>query len=292
MGKVVTVMNMKGGVGKTTVAIHLAAAFARRKINDKWRKVLLIDYDPQFNASQAFIRPEVYFDLEEQGKTVLSILVEDEKNLDPYKLQVPGNETPPKLEDIVYHFYSGAHDNCLDVVPSTLDLMYVALGQSEKKTDPMEERFNKFIEQCRKNYDLIFIDCHPAGSIFTKTSLRNSEHVIIPVVEQSYATRGIGLMMKFIAAKKQGTVGTIPHVLFNMTTEGIKSTFEKSIRNNAEFRTLCMSNTLHRYKALADPADGRGFAWNSGKPWSDTAWLNVIKVADEFMQRIEPEVKK
>ena len=292
MSKVVTVMNMKGGVGKTTVAIHLAAAFARRRINDKWRKVLLIDYDPQFNASQALIHPRVYFDLEEQGRTVLSILVEDEKNLDPYKLQVPGNETPPKLEDIVYHFHSGTHDNCLDVVPSTLDLMYVALGQSEKKTDPMEERFNKFIEQCRKNYDLILIDCHPAGSIFTKTSLRNSEHVIIPVVEQSYATRGIGLMLKFIAAKKQGTVGAIPHVLFNMTTAGIKSAFEESIRSSAEFGTFCMSNTLHRYKALADPAGGRGFAWNSGKPWSDTAWLNVGRVADEFVQRIEPEVKK
>ncbi|MCK4826503.1 hypothetical protein KA005_62755, partial [bacterium] len=68
--------------------------------------------------------------------------------------------------------------------------------------------------------------------------------------------------------------------------------FEESIRSSAEFGTFCMSNTLHRYKALADPAGGRGFAWNSGKPWSDTAWLNVGRVADEFVQRIEPEVKK
>lgn len=291
MGTVVTVMNMKGGVGKTTVAAHLAAAFGRRRINDKWHKVLLMDYDPQFNASQAFISPSVYFELEKERKTSLSVLVEDEENLDPYKLQVPGNETPPNLDDVVHKLYSGTHDNCLDIVPSTLDLMYIALGEFERRTKPMEERFTKFIDECRSKYDLIFIDCHPAGSIFTKTSLSNSDHVIIPVLDQSYAVRGIGLMMKFIAAKKKGTKGPTPHILFNMTIQGVTSETEEYIRAQSEFHDICMDNTLHKFKAFADPAGGRGFAWNSGKPWSDTAWHNVYQIALEFIKRIEPEVK-
>jgi chromosome partitioning protein len=289
---VTTVMNMKGGVGKTTVAIHLAAAFARRRINEKWRKVLLIDYDPQFNASQTFLPPSVYFDLEKQRKTVLSILIDDESKQDPFKLQVPGNEAPPKLEEVIHRFFSGAQNNCLDIVPSTLDLMYVALGQSEKKTKPMEERFDKFIAQCRAEYEMVFIDCHPAGSLFTKTALTNSDQVIIPVIDQNYAFRGISLMLEFITAKKLMSNQPIPHILFNMTIPGQVSETENLIRREPKYKELCMNNTLHTYKAFADPSGGRGFAWNSGKPWSDTAWHNVGLIAEEYMERIVTERRK
>jgi len=167
MGVVITVMNMKGGVGKTTVATHLAGICSRYILNDRPRKVLAIDYDPQFNMSQALLAAKTYFTLEKQKKTTLSILLEDEANLDPYQLQVPGNHTPPKVGEIVTRVYNyqNAH---LDLVPSTLDLMYVALGQATVQTKPIEERFQKFIAQCKSLYDVVFIDCHPAGSLFTK----------------------------------------------------------------------------------------------------------------------------
>jgi cellulose biosynthesis protein BcsQ len=64
MSVVITVMNMKGGVGKTTVAIHLAGVIARYLVNNKPRKVLAIDYDPQFNMSQAFLPAKTYFALD------------------------------------------------------------------------------------------------------------------------------------------------------------------------------------------------------------------------------------
>lgn len=200
MGIVVTVMNMKGGVGKTTVTMHLGGIISKYQIR-KQRKVLLIDYDPQFNLTQAFIPPKKYFKLEEERNTTISILLDDETDLDPYHLQVPGNEIPPKVSDLAYKI-----DNNLDIIPSTLDLMYLALGQPEKKIKSVEERFYKFITECRNNYDLILIDCHPAGSVFTKTSLSSSDHVIIPVAPQNYAFRGIGLMLRFIKSEKIGNI--------------------------------------------------------------------------------------
>jgi chromosome partitioning protein len=183
MGVVVTIMNMKGGVGKTTVSAHLAGITCRYLLGNKPRKVLVIDYDPQFNLSQAFLPPKTYFALEKDRKTILPVLLDDDINLDPYKLQVPGNHNPPKVKDLVTRIYDlrGAH---LDLLPSTLDLMYVALGQANGNTEPIEERFSKFIDECKLLYDVIYIDCHPAGSLFTKTSLRNSDHVVIPVVPQ------------------------------------------------------------------------------------------------------------
>jgi len=118
MGVVVTVMNMKGGVGKTTVAVHLAGSLALWEMGSKWRKVLLIDYDPQFNASQALIPSRKYYDIENGHKTIMSVLVEDQTNLDPYRLQVPGTEEPPPLAEIVHNVYAGTHGNRLGACPS------------------------------------------------------------------------------------------------------------------------------------------------------------------------------
>jgi len=282
----VTIMNMKGGVGKTTVTMHLGGIISLYEFNGKRRKVLLIDYDPQFNLSQAFIPAKTYFELEKNGKTILSVLQDDETDLDPFCLQVPGNEKPPEVTDITYKISKPRNGGCLDIIPSTLDLMYIALGQSEKRTQPIEKRFTKFIAQCRKIYDLVLIDCHPAGSIFTKTALQNSDHVIIPVLSQPYAERGVGLMMKFIEAKKLGK-SPQPHILFNlMPPTGDSSEVEATIRQNARFAKKCMTATLKKYKILSEPLAGQGFVWHSNKPYSEKALENLTGVAEEFIKKV------
>ena len=88
MGQVVTVMNMKGGVGKTTVCLHIGGLLGRSDFN---KKVLLIDYDPQFNLSQALLRPKKYFELEERHKTCLRILQDPDSELDPFVIQTPAS---------------------------------------------------------------------------------------------------------------------------------------------------------------------------------------------------------
>jgi len=279
-------MNMKGGVGKTTVAMHLGGILARYRLNrPSRRKVLLIDYDPQFNLSQAFLIATNYFKLESERKTTIAILLDDDSKLDPYKLQVPGNHTPPKVDTIATRVFAHKDGGHLDLVPSTLDLMYVVLGQADAKLQPIEERFEKFIAECRPLYDVILIDCHPAGSLFTKTSLRNSDHVIIPVMPQRYAVRGIGLMLNFIEAKKAGTKGPVPHILFNGTMRVGTSPEEADIRKDPKLAAHCMTNTLKWYSAFSEPEAGAGFVWTSGKPWSTSAFHNLASVVNEFIAR-------
>ncbi|WP_160321690.1 ParA family protein [Bradyrhizobium pachyrhizi] len=284
MGKVITIMNMKGGVGKTTVAAHLAGITSRYALGNKPRRVLVIDYDPQFNLSQAFLLPKPYFELEKARKTILSVLVDDDVKLNPYQLQVPGNHNPPKVKDLVTRIYnySDAH---LDLLPSTLDLMYVALGQANASTAPIEERFGKFIDECRALYDVIYIDCHPAGSLFTKTSLRNSDHVVIPVVPQRYAVRGIGLMMNFIQSKKAGSGTISPHILFNATSRAIVSPQEIEIRSHKDFGPVCMESRLRKYKAFSEPEGGKGFTWTSTRAYSTEALGNLLAVGQELIKR-------
>lgn len=287
MGQVVTVMNMKGGVGKTTVSIHVAGALARYTWPGQsvGRKVLLIDYDPQFNLSQAYLPAKNYFALEKERKTILSVLQEGVADLDPYKLQVPGSSNPPSVSHLATPVYSSKHGGVLDVVPSTLDLMYVALGRAEGQVDVIEERFRKFIQEAKSRYDLVMIDCHPAGSLMTRTALSNSDHVLIPVVAERYASRGILLMFEFIRSKKAGA-GAKPHILFNRTPRKGLTAQELEIRSNKDVTDFCMSNTLKQYQAFADPEDGRDFVWVSSKPYSTEALRNLWAVSDEFAKRI------
>jgi len=278
---------MKGGVGKTTVTMHLGGIISLYEFGGKLRKVLLIDYDPQFNLSQAFIPAKTYFELEKERKTILSVLQDDETDLDPYYIQVPGNEEPPKVTDITHKIYEHRNKgSCLDIIPSTLDLMYIALGQSETRTQPIEERFTHFINQCRKIYDLVLIDCHPAGSIFTKTALQNSDQVIIPVIpDQPYAERGVGLMMKFIKAKKLGNHPQ-PHILFNLMPPSADSSSETRIRDNAHFTHKCMTATLKKYKIFSQPLAGESFVWHDDKSYSNQAFQNLTAVAEEFIKKV------
>jgi chromosome partitioning protein len=284
MAAVITVMNMKGGVGKTTVTMNVGGLLGRQQVDGVRRKVLLIDYDPQFNLSQAFIKPKRYYALENARKTTLAILQDDESHPDPYKLQVPGNVDPPSVKTLAFEYYS-RRGSKLDIIPSTMDLMYIALGQSSVRISPMEERFKKFIEECKRAYDLIFIDCHPAGSVFTKTALQNSDHVVIPVVPERFAVRGIGLMIQFIRAQKHGASIPQPHILFNLTGTGPMSPSERRIRTDKNFKDHCMTEALRKFKAFGDPEGGDGFVWSSSKPWSTQAYFGLVAVTRELLTR-------
>ena len=288
MAVVVTVMNMKGGVGKTTVATNFSGLVSQIDLNGKGPyRVLAIDYDPQFNLSQSFLTSKKYFDIESKKKTTLSILFDDENKLDPYQLIVPGNHTPPKVSSIAVPVLGPrAGKGGLDLVPSTLDLMYVALGQANSQVKPIEERFQKFIAEARASYDLIVIDCHPAGSLFTKTSLSNSDHVIIPVMPQRYAVRGIGLMMNFIESKKIGGAGPSPHILFNAAPRDHITPEETEIRGNAKYTKYCLPSTLKKYKAFSEVEGGAGYVWRSAKPYSTLAFNNIVSVSREILSRI------
>ena len=287
MATVVTVMNMKGGVGKTTVCLNLGGIIAMYKINGQYKRVLLIDYDPQFNLSQAMLDSSRYFKLEKKGKSSLRILQDAVKDIDPYSIQIPDSSEPPPLSSVVEPLTSSKSPHTLDLVPSTLDLMYVALGSTTHDVAIIEKRWTKFIEQCKRSYDAIIIDCHPAGSILTRTALASSDHVLIPVVPQAFAARGIALMRRFIDASTTPKKRPQTHILFNMIPRtGPAPLVVNKIRKDKSLRKLCLKHALNKYSAFAEPTGGKGFVWMSRKPYSTQAFFNLAAVEGEFSKRI------
>ena len=291
MGKVVTVMNMKGGVGKTTVCMHIGGFLGRYGYYnpDNIRpKTLLIDYDPQFNMSQAMLRSARYFKLENQGKTCLRILQDSVDDLNLFEIQTPETSEPPEIDDIIENVVSNKQGSHIDVIISTLDLMYIALGTATGDLDIVGKRFSKFLSKCKKLYDLILIDCHPAGSILTRTSIQNSDHVLIPVAPQAYAARGVALMLKFINAISSTTNTPDTLILFNMIPRsGSSPKVVNEVSSDPKMGGMCLKNTFKKYSAFSDPNDGIGFVWSSRKPYSTEAFINLMNVSREFAERIK-----
>jgi chromosome partitioning protein len=164
----VSLINMKGGVGKTTIATQIAW-YAAVQMN---KKVLLIDLDPQANASQSVMSPQPYVSyLDDGGLTVANIFEE----FTPTGI---ASGSPRKLDPLktIYERVNYADGGVLHLVPSPLELSWTLRNPAGKET-----LLARFVAKIEAKYDLIIIDCSPTDSMLTDAAYHCSRHILVPI---------------------------------------------------------------------------------------------------------------
>jgi chromosome partitioning protein len=171
---------MKGGVGKTTLAVGLAWELA------KAHRVLLVDIDPQFNATQWIVPAEEYLAWVKDKKTVLDVF-QPNGEAPLVAGTAAKKKSPVTLANTIIGVAQGAVN--LDIVPSRLDLM--RLDAAPRGT---ENRLRVFLEPARKHYDYILIDCPPTTSLFSYSAYLASDAYLVPVKPDPLSVLGLPLL--------------------------------------------------------------------------------------------------
>nr|VFJ88468.1 MAG: chromosome partitioning protein [Candidatus Kentron sp. LFY]VFJ91497.1 MAG: chromosome partitioning protein [Candidatus Kentron sp. LFY] len=184
MATVVSLINMKGGVGKSTLTFNLAwysAWFGKLR-------VLAIDLDPQANLSQYFLGARYYLKLISKlgTKTIVDIF---EQFSAPSAIS--GAPTLIEPNDIIAKLEKWSDGSLLDLVPSRLELAWTLKNPTEKA-----QLLPQFISKVEENYDLILIDCAPTESILTNAAYRSSRYLFVPVKPEFLATIGLPLLAR------------------------------------------------------------------------------------------------
>jgi chromosome partitioning protein len=176
---VVAVVNMKGGVGKSTITANLGWYSAYRRN----RKVLLIDLDPQFNLSQFVLGIDRYEEIITKKKpTVFEIFQQ-------FAIPPGSRRGALKAEDAICSVKNWSDGSCLDIVPSKLELAWTLKGGMANK-----ECLSNFVDDIRKSYDLILIDCPPTESGLTEAAYLSSDFLLVPVKPEFLSTIGLPLL--------------------------------------------------------------------------------------------------
>ncbi len=215
MGKVISIANQKGGVGKTTTAINLAASLAALEY-----KTLIIDADPQSNSTSGF-----GINQNDIKKTVYECMIDEKiRSIDIIST------------DIDY----------LDLLPSDIDL--VGAEVEMVNINDRDFKLKRAIENIRSNYDYVIIDCSPSLGIVTVNSLVASDSVIIPVQCEYFALEGLGKLLETIKII-QNTLNeklTIEGILMSMYDVRLRLSNQVVEEVQTHFKSLVFNTIIPR----------------------------------------------
>lgn len=254
MKRVIAVLNQKGGVGKTTTAVNLAAYLAKSGQN-----VLLIDLDPQGNATSGLGIDK----LELQGTAYQAIVEGAEFETVAMKTNI---------------------DN-LTIVPTNSDLAGAEIQLA--MVDGRELKLREFLKASTYVYDVVFIDCPPSLGLLTVNALTAATDVLIPVQTEYYAMEGLGQLIQVVQRVQQGLNKTLQILGVVMTMYDGRTSLSEQVKTEITrvFGDLVFNTVIPRNVRLAEaPSHGKPIMnydkWSKGA----RAYKNLAK---EVKQRIE-----
>lgn len=277
---VVAVLNMKGGVGKTTIAANVM-----RAIFDTKKRVQLIDLDPQMNLTQLLLGPAKYDEVKNGNKTMMSVM---ESAVSPSLFTVASTSgvTPvPNDLSVGLRYFSATPDVTIRLAAGDFGLVkYSLIDEADKKLSPVRGRFAQFVDDCRADRDIVCIDCNPSSSFLTVSALQVATHVLVPVKPDRYSVLGLEMLHRFVSEIPQLVNKPKFIVLLNdIPRTQYDRAVERAVRSMPAFSRNTLSEVVHHSKVLAAHPKHTGFAAERRGPYKAQAISNVKQVAAELM---------
>ncbi len=283
LAPVVAILNMKGGVGKTTIAANVM-----RAIFDLKKRVQLVDLDPQMNLTQLLIAPKIYEDLQVASRTMMTVM---EYAPDPSLFAIQstaGNPPAPSDLSVSLKYFPATPDINIRLAAGDFGLVkYSLIDGASNQLVPVRSRFEHFIEAARADRDIVCIDCNPSSSFLTVSALEVATHVLVPIKPDRFSVLGLEMLHNFVSSLPQLANRPKFMVLLNdIPRTAYDGTVERAVRSMPAFNRNTLSAVIHHSKILAAHPKHTGFAAERSGPYKGQAIANVKQVANELVQEL------
>ncbi len=232
---VLSCVNLKGGVGKTATAVNFAAYCGMNGF-----KTLLIDLDPQTNATFSCISPEKWSEHSKSNGTVANLLGQ--------RHHVSAEDKQTKPEDVII---KNVFEN-VDLIPSHLDLFTIDLDIAGKSA--REKLLRKALKNTIDDYDIIICDCPPNLTLPTQNALAISTHFVIPVSQDFLSTLGVALLIRRVKSFAEDLEIDLVNAGMILTRVGRKSNFReqttKALRD--QFKGLIFDSVIKERSSVTE----------------------------------------